>query len=224
MARLYEAARGFRSLDLTALVPADVPPLTEVIHVGQNNLPAFDRFQKRFCKPEGDGPVNELYGYNQQPWSWFSGPGYFVVRASTDEPGALDIDYHVVPKAKPATWPPIAENRGFGPTIVYGSMVDVLRGISAHVTIGRARRWGRMGTHGRWPKIISTLSGWRSFTTAAAMSSRRRAGWKTRILPMFRRLKGSSGCWARCSKKISSWACLARCSMCMKRWCACACG
>lgn len=144
MARLYEAARGFRSLDLTALVPADVPPLTEVIHVGQNNLPAFDRFQKRFCKPEGDGPVTELYGYNQQPWSWFSGPGYFVVRASTDEPGALDIDYQVVPKAKPATWPTIAENRGFGPTIVYGSMVDVLRGISAHVTIGRARRWGRM--------------------------------------------------------------------------------
>lgn len=144
MARLYEAAQGFRPLELSALVPDEAPALTEVVHVGQNNLPAFDRFEKRFCKPAGDGPVRELYGYNRQPWSWFSGPGYFIVRASTDEPGALAIDYQDVPPTKPDGWPAIAPNRGFGPTIVFGSMVDVLRGLSAHVTIGRARRWGRL--------------------------------------------------------------------------------
>lgn len=144
MARLYDAARGFRPTTLDALVPADTAPLTEVVHVGQNNLPTFDRFEKHFCKPEGDGTEAELYGYNRQAWSWFSGPGYFVVRPSTDEPGALDFDYREVPKQKPAAWPTLAENRGFGPTIVYGSMIDIVRGISEHVTIGRAKRWGRL--------------------------------------------------------------------------------
>src|SRR5687768_9556045 len=53
MAALFEAAADGKPLALTELVPADVPPLVEVIHEGKNSLPMFTRFQKRFCRPRG---------------------------------------------------------------------------------------------------------------------------------------------------------------------------
>lgn len=142
MARLYEAAKGVRPLSLAHLVPDDVEPLVGVVHRGHNSLPMFSDFAKCFCKPKDEAGI--LYGYNDQFWSWFSGPGYFVARPSTSEEGAIDVDYREIPKDKPSTWPALAPNRGFGPSIVFGGMIDVIRGISEHVSIGRATRRGKV--------------------------------------------------------------------------------
>lgn len=141
MARLWEAAKGFRPLTLASLVPDGTEPLTPVIHAGMNSLPTFAHFEKRFCKPASATDV--LYGYNQQAFTWFTGPGYFVARPSADDPGAIEIDYREVPKEKPASWPALGKPSGFG-IIVFAGMVDILRGISEHVSVGRARRRGKL--------------------------------------------------------------------------------
>jgi hypothetical protein len=145
-ARLYEAVKGFRPLTLSHFVPDDVAPMTEVIHWGKNSLPAFTHFQKRFCKPEGED--KEIYGYNQNQERWAIGPGYFVLHPPTDsrpEPseGELDIDYTKTPSSKPESWPPIAGNESGLGRLVYGGMIDVMRGVSSHVSIGRAFRGGQ---------------------------------------------------------------------------------
>jgi hypothetical protein len=57
--------------------------------------------------------------------------------------GELDIDYTKTPTDKAAAWPPIKKNEGGLGAIVYGGMVDVMRGISSHVSIGRAFRGGK---------------------------------------------------------------------------------
>lgn len=144
MATLYEAARGFRSLSTDAFVVGADAPLVGVIHEGHNSLAAFSNFQKRFCKPSAAQPNDaQLCGYNQQTFTWFTGPGYFVARPSKTEEGAVDFDYRQIPTEKPADWPALAENRGIG-AIVYGGMVDVVRALSEHVTIGRAWRQGKL--------------------------------------------------------------------------------
>ncbi|HET6283802.1 MAG TPA: hypothetical protein VFH73_22805, partial [Polyangia bacterium] len=48
LSALYELASENAPLQLTDLVPAQVPPMTEVIHEGKNSLGVFTRFQKRF--------------------------------------------------------------------------------------------------------------------------------------------------------------------------------
>jgi hypothetical protein len=143
-ARLYEAAQGFKPVTLDDYVPPGTEPLKEVIHHGKNSLPAFTHFQKRFCKPtaeqadEGD----TLYGYNHNA-AWLTGitgPGYYVAHKSKWDASEVDIDYTQLPPGKPDTWPAIKGNEaGFG-RLVYGNMIDVMRGISTHVSIGRARR------------------------------------------------------------------------------------
>lgn len=146
MAKLYEAAKGFRPLTLAALVPDEVPPLTAVVHEGENSLAMFRRFQKHFCKPaDFDEASPVLYGLNRQSTSGLTGPGYFVARPSQSEDGALDIDYQTIPAAKPAGWPELVDNRrgGLISGIVFGGLVDVVRSISEHVTIGREFRKGR---------------------------------------------------------------------------------
>ena len=136
-AALFEAAKGFHPLDLDFLVPASMGVLVEVIHEGQNTLPMFSHFQKRFVKLEGeDFPVA---GYNHQTLSGLTGPGYFVVtKGDREHEGELAIDYTKVPKRKPAGWPEIQDNGGGVASLVYGKMIDYLRGVSAHVSIGRA--------------------------------------------------------------------------------------
>jgi len=141
-ATLWEAAKGVRPLTLDDFVPPSLAPLSPVIHYGQNSLPMHTHFEKRFAKlPEGQGEAGgpRLVGYNEQTLAAFTGPGYFVVHPSADE-GEVDIDYTMVPPAKPDAWPPIVPNSvRLGP-VVYAGMVDVMRGISSHVTIGRARK------------------------------------------------------------------------------------
>jgi hypothetical protein len=145
-AKLYEAAKGLKPLTLDCFVPENVDRLTEVIHWGKNSLPAFAHFQKRFCRPKSDD--KSLYGYNENGEKWAIGPGYFVLHAPEEsrpevKEGELDIDYTKTPGEKPETWPEIKKNESGLGKVVYGGMVDVMRGISSHVSIGRAFRDGK---------------------------------------------------------------------------------
>lgn len=138
-ARLFEAAQGFKPLTLDDFVPAGVGTLTEVIHDGRNTLPAFNYFQKRFCRPEGK--TDELWGYNEGSTRWMVGPGYFVTRQS--DPQEVVIDYYQVPPGKVATWPEIKPNSAGLSRLVYDKMQDFMRGVSQHVSIGRAAKKGK---------------------------------------------------------------------------------
>ncbi len=141
-AALFEAARGYRPLDLDFLVPDGVPPLTPVIHDGQNTLPLFSRFQKRFVKLEGEPfPIG---GYNHQSMQAFTGPGYFgVTRGEGEHEGELVFDYGLIQTQKPEGWPEIRRNEGGLAGIINGGMIDYLRGISTHVAVGVAYKDGQ---------------------------------------------------------------------------------
>lgn len=142
--RLYEAAEGFGSVRLADLVAPSVPDLATVRHFGRNTLPLFTHFEKRFCRPRGaDGAKpGLLYGFNFQALSWLTGPGYFVARDHPSRPEVC-IDYREVPPEQPAGWPPLRSNDAGPGRLVYGGMVDTLRRVSEHVTIGSAARRGR---------------------------------------------------------------------------------
>jgi hypothetical protein len=142
LAPLFEAAAANEPLRLTDLVPADAPPLAEVIHEGKNSLPLFTRFQKRFCRPPaGQSDDSELWGYNEQPFRTATGPGYFVVHRTND--GELVVDYTRLPPGKPPAWPRIIPNSARLSRFIYYQTTDVLRRVSRHVVIGRAYRKGR---------------------------------------------------------------------------------
>jgi len=142
--RLYDAVEGFLPVRLADLVPPEVSDMAPVRHFGRNTLPAFRDFEKRFCRPEGLDPEqpDHLYGFNFQSVSWLTGPGYFVARNSAEGP-EVRIDYHEVPPVAPAGWPEIRPNEQGLSRFVYGFMVDTLRRVSTHVTVGRAARKGR---------------------------------------------------------------------------------
>jgi hypothetical protein len=137
MATVWEAAKGLHPLTLGDYVPASAPALVEVIHHGKNSLPAHNFFQKRFCKPKEGADM--LVGYNEQTWAAVTGPGYFVAHPSS-EAGEVDIDYTMLPKEKASAWPTIVPNSERLGRFVYEGMVDVMHGISSHVSIGRARK------------------------------------------------------------------------------------
>jgi hypothetical protein len=135
--RLYEAVKDSPCVTLADLVPASTPPLTEVIYEGKNSLPAFTRFQKRFCRPPGGAGSTELWGYNHQTLAWLTGPGYFVVH---DHARGAGIDYREVPSKHPEGWPEIRDNGHGIARLVYGNMVDYMRRVSRDVFIGSAYR------------------------------------------------------------------------------------
>ena len=141
---LYAAVDGFRPLRLADMVAPDTEDFVPVRHYGRNTLPLFTHFEKRFCRPRGadhDKP-GELYGFNFQSMAPLTGPGYFVAH---EDPGRPEIwvDYRRVPSEHPEGWPEIAVNERGLSRFVYGSMVDTLRGVSEHVTIGSAARKGK---------------------------------------------------------------------------------
>lgn len=140
MAALFEACDGAEALTLDDIVPV-TDPLKQVIHSGKNSLAAFNRFEKRFCRADGEGNESVLWGYNHQTMSGFTGPGYFV--ASVDDKGQVAIDYGKLPPRKPAGWPEIISNSARLGFIVWGGMTDYLRKVTSHVTIGRAWRNGK---------------------------------------------------------------------------------
>jgi len=141
---LYRAADGFRPLRLEHLVPPSQPDFSPVRHYGKNTLPAFTHFEKRFCRPPGEDSVkpSELYGFNFQTMSPVTGPGYFVAREDSQRAEVL-VDYNVVPPRHPDGWPPIRGNERGLSRFVYGFMIDTLRGVSEHVSIGSAARKGK---------------------------------------------------------------------------------
>jgi hypothetical protein len=141
---LWRAVDGFRPVRLTDLVPPTVPALTPVRHYGRNSMPAFTIFEKRFYRPEGisaDAP-SELCGANFQHISPLTGPGYFVVEPHKERPEVC-VDYRRLPQRAPEGWPEIRSNERGVSRFIYGFMVDTLRRVSEHVTIGSAARHGR---------------------------------------------------------------------------------
>lgn len=144
-ARLWEAAHG-RGVTIEEMVPRETGPLRPVIFHGKNSLPAFTRFQKRFCRPAAGIDRDELWGYNYQPVAWLApltGPGYFVAYDSPQGPGAVAVDYRRIPPARPAEWPELHDNRYRLSRFIYNGMVDYLRRVSQHLLIGRATRDGK---------------------------------------------------------------------------------
>ncbi len=142
-ARLWPASEG-RRVTIEDMVPRARAALDPVIFHGKNSLAAFSRFQKRFCRPEGD--VDELWGYNHQPTRWLApltGPGYFVAYDSQEPLGGVAVDYRRIPAARPADWPEIHDNSYRLSRFIYNGMVDYLRRVSEHLLIGRATRDGR---------------------------------------------------------------------------------
>ena len=142
--RLYAAVDGFLPLHLDDLVPPGIPDFTPVRHHGRNTLPAFTHFEKRFCRPRGADPAkpDALYGFNFQSLSLLTGPGYFVAVPSPGRPEVL-VDYNRLPDSHPEGWPGIRSNERGLSRFVYGFMIDTLRRVSEHVTIGSAARRGR---------------------------------------------------------------------------------
>lgn len=140
---LFDAAAGYMPIDLTYLVPRDHPPLKEVVHEGRNSLPAFRRFAKVMCRPPEPGPADELWGYNRNGPAVMVpvGPGYFI--AYPHNTSEVLIDYTRIPSDKPSHWPPIVPNDARLSRFVYNGTQDILRGVSNHVTIGRATKGGK---------------------------------------------------------------------------------
>ena len=142
--RLYDAVENFAPVRLVELVPSDVADLCAVRHFGKNSLPLFTEFEKRFSRAPDRDPAapGELLGFNFQTLSPITGPGYFMATEDTRR-GEVLIDYRRVPDRHPADWPAIRGNdRGLA-RLVYGFMVDTLRRVSEHVTIGSASRDGK---------------------------------------------------------------------------------
>lgn len=137
---LWELVDGFAEMTLADLVPRTTPPYEPVIHYGRNTLPMFTMFEKRFYRM-GDG--SSVGGANFQTLSPLTGPGYFVARKDDERPEVL-IDYTCLPKDKPADFPEIRGNESGIARLVYGSMVDAVRRVSDHVSIGAALRDGKM--------------------------------------------------------------------------------
>jgi hypothetical protein len=142
--RLYAAVEGRLPLELADLVPPACADLDTVRHFGRNTLPAFTLFEKRFCRPRGADArkPGELWGFNHQTMSIVTGPGYFVARQDPARPEIL-IDYTAVPPRAPDGWPAVRRNENGLSQFVYGYMIDTLRRVSEHVTIGSAARKGR---------------------------------------------------------------------------------
>lgn len=142
--RLYERAAGFAPLGLSDLVPPDRRALEPVRHYGLNTLPAFRVFEKRFCRGPDEDPraPSALAGYNHQTMQPITGPGYFVAVEDAQTREVL-VDYTRLPEERPDAWPAIRSNERGLARFVYGFMVDRLRRVSEHVTIGSAARKGR---------------------------------------------------------------------------------
>jgi hypothetical protein len=142
--RLYAAVEGHGAVRLADLVPPERKGLETVRHFGRNTLPAFTHFEKRFCRPveESAAAPAALWGFNATSVAPFVGPGYYVARDDAPS-GEVLIDYTRIPPAAPPGWPKLRGNERGPARFVYGFMVDRLRRVSEHVTIGSAARRGR---------------------------------------------------------------------------------
>ena len=134
-AALFAAAQGKRAVAMEHFVPAQVPAKRFIRHFGRNSLPLFSDFEKRFALPQKD--ATELWGYNHSPAMGLVGPGHFVVENGPD-PGEVSINYYRIPPVRLDEAPALRSNTSWLSFFVYGNMVDVMRGVSEHVSVGRA--------------------------------------------------------------------------------------
>jgi hypothetical protein len=151
LSALYDAAAGFHPIDLHHFVPTSVGPMTEVIHHGKNSLTLGSHFQHRICRPAPSktGESHELWGYNHQDFALWTGPGYFVVHEA-EAPGEVAIDYTQTPTGlgpasggppnEPSGWPQVVPSSARLGRFVFRGTIDIVRGISKHVVVGRVRR------------------------------------------------------------------------------------
>jgi hypothetical protein len=136
--KLYDVVEGYTPMTLDALVPQGLPPLQAVRHIGRNSLPLFSHFEKRFYRLEGEAAVG---GANFQSTSSLTGPGYFMAAALQNR-GEIVIDYARIPHRAPEGWAELADNNHGLARLVYGGMIDTVRRVSKHVSIGAAQRSG----------------------------------------------------------------------------------
>ncbi len=133
LAVLYDLAEG-QKLSVEEMHGADGEA---IIHQGMNSMALFRSFQKRMALHEG-----QLKGFNHQPWAWLVGDGTFIVVPSPDVPGELHFDYTRLPDSGYPDFPPIKDNTAGLSRFVYGNMIDIVRRVSQHITIGKAYRNG----------------------------------------------------------------------------------
>jgi hypothetical protein len=148
MAAIFDACEG-RSITIEQVVPSGLDAAVEVIHDLRNTLPVFTNAQKRFTKLESADAGFGVAGYNRQfGVARVSEPGYFAVSEGEGEhANELVIDYTKSIKSgakMPPEWPAIEPNdQGFLNKIVWGGMIDYLRRVSTHVSIGKATKDGK---------------------------------------------------------------------------------
>jgi hypothetical protein len=135
---LFDLVKGHAALGFDELVPRQQPNRVAVHHIGRNSLPVFTHFEKRFYRTA----AGTVAGANFQTMSPFTGPGYFVACPSSSD-AELVLDYDKLPDETPAGWPAVRANDSGISRLVYGHMLDTLRRVSKHVTIGAATRHGR---------------------------------------------------------------------------------
>ncbi len=141
-AALFDAAEGSRKITVDDFVPPDLGPLYPVVHWGKNSLPVFKTFQKRFTRPDDEAALarGELWGFNRQHIEPFTRPGYFVAYDLPE--GEVLVDYTQVPPHGAGGWPPVLPNSAKLSRFIYNGTQDTMRGVSEHVSIGRAARDG----------------------------------------------------------------------------------
>lgn len=146
-AAIFEAAKDNGPLTIDYFVGPHIAPKVEVATEGMNTMPMFTWVRKHFAKTSAD--ATELVGYNNIPpfHMSFSGPGYFMAR-NDEAAGEVLVDYERIPTDQaslPAGWPKIVPNSGLPLRgVVYGTMVDRMRKVSKHVSIGRASKGGKL--------------------------------------------------------------------------------
>lgn len=139
-AKLFAAASQ-DGLDIGYFVPDDRPNRKFVRHYGKNSLPVFSNFEKRFARPHDGAAV--AWGFNFSPVMKVVGPGHFVLRAGNERHAEMHVDYYSIPEEQLDGAPALKENTAGIQTLVYGNMIDVLRRVSAHVSVGRAIKKGK---------------------------------------------------------------------------------
>ena len=138
--KLYELVQGGPPATLADLYPDGATGT--VTHEGRNSMALFNRFQKRVLR-QADGV---LLGYNHQTMSWFTGPGYFVVRDGRDDspcPGEPYLDYDIPAPTVPEGWPPFSPSGEGLQSLVYGDMNDYVRRVANGVIVSKAFRKGK---------------------------------------------------------------------------------
>lgn len=153
--RLWEQSADNPLLTVDDLVPIEVPVGRPVLWHGYNTLP-FPAFGRRFRKPMVRLPDGSVAGYNDCVFTRLTGPGYFVLRDTTegehDRAGAV-VDYHLHPtSAVPETWPWLRPNWLGLQVLVYFHTRDYLRRVTDDVVIGQVTKYGR--PLGNWFTLV----------------------------------------------------------------------